>query len=142
MSHLSSISIPKIVQAALFDFGWGQAMELEKKALHHNGTWELVPLPPNKKTVGCKWVFTVKFHPGGSVEWLKARLVAKGYTQTYGIDYDDTFSPVAKISSFRVLISLATNLDWPLFQLDVKNAFLHGDLCEEVYMEQPLGFVA
>jgi transposase InsO family protein len=142
VSHLSSISIPKTVQVALSDSGWRQAMELEMKALHHNGTWELVPLPPDKKTVGCKWVYTVKFHPDGLVERLKARLVAKGYTQTYGIDYDDTFSPVAKISSVRVLISLATNLDWPLFQLDVKNAFLHGDLCEEVYMEQPPGFVA
>jgi hypothetical protein len=80
VSHLSSISIPKIVQAALSDSGWRQAMELEMKALHHNGTWELVPLQPNKKTVGCKWVYTVKFHPDGSVEQLKARLVAKGYT--------------------------------------------------------------
>jgi len=117
-------------------------MELEMSALHQNGTWELVPLPPHKKTVGCKWVFTVKFNPDGSVDRLKARLVAKGYTQTYGIDYDETFSPVAKISSVRVLISLAATLDWPLFQLDVKNAFLHGDLHEEVYMEQPPGFVA
>jgi hypothetical protein len=117
-------------------------MELEMKALHQNGTWELVPLPPSKKTVGCKWVYTVKFNPNGSIERLKARLVAKGYTQTYGIDYDETFSPVAKISSVRILISLAANLNWPLFQLDVKNAFLHGDLHKEVYMEQPPGFVA
>jgi hypothetical protein len=117
-------------------------MELEMKALHQNGTWELVPLPPSKKTVGCKWVYTAKFNPDGSVERLKASLVAKGYTQTYGIDYDETFSPVAKISSVRILISLAANLNWPLFQLDVKNDFLHGDLHEEVYMEQPPGFVA
>ena len=68
VSHLSSVSIPKKVQAAISDFGWRQAMELEMKALHHNGTWELVPLPPNKKTVGCEWVYTVKFHPDGSIE--------------------------------------------------------------------------
>lgn len=117
-------------------------MELEMAALHQNGTWDLVPLPPDKQTVGCKWVYTVKFHPDGSIDRLKARLVAKGYTQTYGIDYEETFSPVAKISSVLVFIYLAANLDWPLFQLDVKNSFLHGDLHEEVYMEQPPGFVA
>jgi hypothetical protein len=115
ISHLSTVSTPKTVQDALFDSGWRQAMELEMKALHQNGTWELVPLPPSKKTVGCKWVYTVKFNPDGSVERLKACLVAKGYTQTYGIDYDETFSPVAKISSVRILISLAANLNWPLF---------------------------
>ena len=140
ISHISTVSTTKIVQDALSDSGW--AMELEMKALHQNGTWELVPLPPSKKTVGCKWVYTVKFNPDGSIERLKARLVAKGYTQTYGIVYDETFSPVTKISYVRILISLDTNLNWPLFQLDVKNAFLQGDLHEEVYMEQPPGFVA
>jgi hypothetical protein len=112
-------------------------MELEMKALHQNGT-----LPPAKKIVGCKWVYTVKYNLDSSVEQLKAHLVAKGYTQTYGIDYDETFSLVAKISSICILISSAANLNWPLFQLDVKNVFLHGDLHEEVYMEQPPGFVA
>jgi hypothetical protein len=99
------------MQTAISDFGWRQAMELEMKALHHNGAGELVPLPPNKKTIGCKWVYTVKFHPNGSIEQLKAQLIAKGYLKTYGIDYNDTFSPVAKISSIHVLISMATNLD-------------------------------
>jgi hypothetical protein len=98
-------------------------MELEIKDLHQNGTWELVPLLPAKKIAGCKWVYTVKFNPNGLVERLKARLVAKGYIQTYGFDFDETFSLVAKISSVCFLISLAANLNWPLFQLDIKNAF-------------------
>jgi hypothetical protein len=79
-SHLSPLSTPKIVQDAFSDSGWRQAMELETKALHQNGMWELVPLPLAKKTIGCKWVYTVKFNLDGSVEQLKARLVAKGYT--------------------------------------------------------------
>ena len=111
------------------------------EALYSNGTWEFVALPPSKSPIGCHWVYSVKVGPNGQVDRLKDRLVAKGYTQLYYSDYYDTFSPVAKIASVYLLLSMATMRTWPLFQLDIKNVFLHGDLIEEVYMEQPLGFV-
>ncbi|KAH9735881.1 protein kinase domain-containing protein [Citrus sinensis] len=112
----------------------------EMRALHDNGTWEVVDLPKGKKVVGSKWVFTVKYKADGEVEKYKARLVAQGFTQTYGIDYEETFALMAKLNSIQVLLSLAVNLDWELHQLDVKNAFLNGTLNEKVYMKIPLGF--
>ena len=139
---IDSVSVPRNHLDALTDDGWKQAMQLEMSALLQNKTWDLTDLPPGKQVVGCRWVFTVKHNPDGSVERLKARLVAKGYTQTFGVDFFETFSPVARLNSVRIIISLAATFDWPLYQLDIKNAFLHGDLQEEVYMEQPPGFVA
>jgi len=91
--------------------------------------------------VGCRWVYTLKYHPDGSVDRYKARLVAKCYTQTYGMDYFETFFTVARLNFIRILFSIAVNLSWSLFQLDV-NAFLYGDLKEKVYMEQPPGYIA
>ncbi|KAL6313697.1 hypothetical protein AAG906_010115 [Vitis piasezkii] len=142
VASLDSVSIPKTVKEALNHPGWYNAMLEEIQALEVNHTWNLVDLPIGKNVVGCKWVFAIKVNPNGSVARLKARLVAKGYAQTYGVDYSDTFSPVARLASIRLIISIAASQHWPLHQLDIKNAFLHGDLQEEVYMEQPPGFVA
>ena len=104
------------------------------------GTWFIYLLGRNSLVfVGC---FTVKVNPDGSIARLKACIVAKGHAQTYGVDYSDTFSPVAEKTYVRLFISLATTYNWDLHQLDIKNVFLHGHLQEEVYMEQPPRFVA
>ena len=124
---LDSVSIPKSLSDALSHGDWRQAMKEEMTTFEKNGTWDFISLPKGKKAIGCKWVYTVKMNPNGSVARLKACLVAKGYAQTYGVDYTDTFSPIAKLSSVRSLISLVATHHWPLFQLDVKNAFLHED---------------
>ncbi|RVW64783.1 Retrovirus-related Pol polyprotein from transposon TNT 1-94 [Vitis vinifera] len=107
VSAISSVSLPKSTHEALSHPGWRQAMVDEMAALHSNGTWDLVVLPSGKSTVGCRWVYAVKVGSDGQVDRLKARLVAKGYTQVYGSDYGDTFSPVAKIASVRLLLSMA-----------------------------------
>jgi hypothetical protein len=116
-------------------------MDEEVAALDANATWELVVLPEDKKAIRCKWVYKIKHNADRSVSRYKVRLVAKGYAQTYGIDYKETYSPVAKMTTVRVIIAMATTKGWSLHQMDVKNVFLPGDLQEEVYMEQPLGYV-
>jgi hypothetical protein len=117
---LSLCRIPTDIHEALTDSKWTQAVKEEMEALLKNETWTLVTLPKGKKTVGCKWVFSIKHKVDDSIDRYKARLVAKGYTQTYGVDYQETFSPVAKLNTIRVLLSLAANHDWPLHQFDVK----------------------
>ena len=116
-------------------------MDDEMQSLQKNQTWDLVQLPKGKKEIGCKWVYTKKEGPTGkdSVRF-KGRLVAKGYAQTEGIDYNEVFSPVVKHSSIRILLAMVAQFDLELAQLDVKTAFLHGDLEEEIYMSQPDGF--
>jgi hypothetical protein len=120
---------------------WDNAMDEEMAALDANATWELVALPKDKKAIGCKWVYKVKHNANGFVNRYKARLVAKGYAQTYGIDYEETYSAVAKMTIVKAIIAMAVTKGWSLHQMDVKNVFLHGDLHREVYMEQPLGYV-
>uniref|UniRef100_A0A2N9IJ59 Uncharacterized protein n=1 Tax=Fagus sylvatica TaxID=28930 RepID=A0A2N9IJ59_FAGSY len=117
-----------------------QAMADELDALHKTHTWDMTTLPPGKSAVGCKWVYKIKTRADGSVERYKARLVARGFTQEYGIDYEETFAPVARLTSVRSLLAVAAVRHWPLFQMDVKNAFLNGDLLEEVYMQPPPGY--
>ncbi|KAB2617029.1 hypothetical protein D8674_012898 [Pyrus ussuriensis x Pyrus communis] len=114
VSQMAGVKIPTKVEEALQDPRWIEAMKVEMEALQRNGTWNVVPLPYGKRPVGCKWVFTIKHKTDGSIDRYKARLVAKGYTQTFGVDYQETFAPVAKMNTIRVLLSLAANFDWPL----------------------------
>jgi transposase InsO family protein len=120
---------------------WIAAMEDEHQSLLRNGTWELVDLPEGRSAVKCKWVFKTKRKSNDTIDRFKARLVAKGFTQRKGIDYEETFSPVVKHNSLRAILSVAAAEDMDVIQLDVKTAFLHGDLNEEIFMEQPEGFV-
>jgi hypothetical protein len=113
---------------------WQQAMADELDALHKTHTRDMTTLPSGKSAVGCKWVYKIKTRTDGSVERYKARLVARVFTQEYGIDYEETFAPVARLTSVRSLLAVAAVRHWPLFQMDVKNAFLNSDLLEEVYM--------
>lgn len=123
------------------DADWRATIAEEFDALLANSTWDLVPFPSFVNLISCKWVYKVKQNLDGFLERLKARLVAQGYTQQHNIDYSETFSPVVKPPTIRTVLSIAFSSRWPLRQLDVKNAFLHGSLSEEVYMPQPLGFV-
>ncbi len=114
---------------------WDNAMDEEMVALDANATWELVALPKDKKTIRCKWVYKIKHNVDGPVSRYKARLDAKGYAQTYGIDYEETYSPIAKMTTIKAIIAMAVTKGWSLHQMDVKNVFLYGDLQEEMCME-------
>lgn len=132
---------PIFFQDAEREERWREAMRVEIKSIEKNLTWELVDLPPQAKKIGVKWVYKTKLNGEGKVERCKARLVAKGYSQTAGIDYTEVFAPVARWDTIRSLLALAAQRGWCVFQLDVKSAFLYGELKEEVYVDQPEGFI-
>ena len=139
LTAISSVQEPHTFQQANSKEEWRQAMHEELQALNQNNTWSVVKLPKNKHAVGSRWVYKIKFKANGTIDRYKARLVAQGYTQTFGVDYKETFAPVAKMNTIRVLLSVAVNNGWMMCQMDVKNAFLHGKLEEEVYMKLPPG---
>ena len=117
-------------------------MEEEMEAIEENSIWHLTTLPPGHRAIGLKWVYKVKKDTQGAVLKHKARLVAKGYVQQHGIDYDEVFAPVDRLESVRLLLALAASAGWDVHHMDVKSAFLNGELEEEVYVQQPPGFAA
>ena len=121
---------------------WQKAMDREMESMYSNSVWSLVEAPKGVKPIGCKWIYKRKRGSDGKVETFKARLVAKGYTQKEGIDYEETFSPIAMLKSIRILLAVAASLDYEIWQMDVKTAFLNGNLNEDIYMQQPEGFKA
>ena len=152
----NGISKPKLCYKALVDYTqtkplsyrvaykfpqWVKAMDEEFSALQRQKTWSLVPTVPGINLVGCKWVYKLKLHSDGTIARYKARLVAKGFHQQIGVDYSETFSLVVKLATVRLVLSIAVSCNWPLRQLDVSNAFFHGFLKEEVYIEQPPCYV-
>ena len=120
---------------------WIKAMNLEMESMYFNSVWELIDQPDEVRPIGCKWIYKRKRDHMGKVQTYKAQLVAKGYTQVEGVDYEETFSPVAMIKSIRILLSIATFYNYEIWQMDVKTAFLNGNLEENIYMVQPEGFI-
>nr|GFB51621.1 putative retrotransposon Ty1-copia subclass protein [Tanacetum cinerariifolium] len=142
--ELGDLDEPANYKVALLDpesDKWLDAMNVKMQSMKDNEVWDLVKLPPDGKTVGSKWLFKKKTDMDGAVHTYKARLVAKGCTQTYGVNYEETLCSVADIRAIRILIAIAAYYDYEIWQMDVKTVFLNGHLYEEVYMEQPKGFV-
>ncbi|XP_047949140.1 uncharacterized mitochondrial protein AtMg00820-like [Salvia hispanica] len=131
---ISLFLLPKSALEALLIPIWKAAMLSEFLALLKNKTWILTTLPPGKNLIGCTWIFKLKFHLSGAIARHKARLVAQGFSQQPGFDFNETFSPVVKPTTIRVILSLAVSLGWIITHLDVNNAFLNGDLKEDIYM--------
>ncbi|GJT01421.1 ribonuclease H-like domain, reverse transcriptase, RNA-dependent DNA polymerase [Tanacetum coccineum] len=131
---------PKNYKEASSDQKWIEAMKTELDSINRNNTWELTTLPTGHKAIGLKWIFKTKKDANGDIIKHKARLVAKGYIQQHGIDFEEVFAPVARMETIRLLLAIAATNKWEVHHLDVKSAFLHGDLKEEVYVTQPEGF--
>lgn len=134
LTNLSSSHEPRSYVQAKDDSKWVEAMNHEIDDLERNGTWIISELPPRKLAIGCKWAYKIKRHPDGKIDIYKARHVAKGFHQIEGIDYNESFSPVAKPVIVRVLLTVATAKQWSIHQIDINNAYLHGSIDEEVYM--------
>ncbi|CAJ2672171.1 unnamed protein product [Trifolium pratense] len=134
-------SDPIMFTEAVKEEKWKKAMDAEIEAIEKNKTWELTDLPKGQKTIGVKWVYKTKLNEKGEIDKFKAKLVVKGYKQEHGVDYEEVFAPVARQDTIRLVVSLAAQNSWPVFQLDVKSAFLNGELVEQVYIEQPPGYV-
>ena len=140
MSKITKHSACLHFKQAVTNPHWVAAMNEELEALELNDTWEITPLPHGKSAIGCKWLYKTKYHSDGTLERHKSRLVVLGNKQKYGIDYEETFAPVAKLATVRSLLAVAAIKDWAVHQMDVKNAFLHGDLQETVFMKLPPGY--
>ncbi|MBE3102865.1 MAG: hypothetical protein IMZ40_01355 [Bacilli bacterium] len=140
--HFLATEEPSSFSEASSDASWRRAMEEEMSAIEANSTWRLATLPPGHRAIGLKWVYKVKKDAQGAILKHKARLVAKGYVQQHGIDYDEVFAPVARLESVRLLLAQAASAGWDVHHMDVKSAFLNGELEEEVYVQQPPGFAA
>lgn len=137
LSCAASIHEPierKSYRAASEQKEWQEAMIEEVEALQSQGTWVLVPKPIDRNIVGCKWVYKLKKNADGTISRYKARLVAQGFSQTEGLDYTETFSPIVRHSTVRIILALTASSGWKLRQFDVKNTFLHGDLQEDIFM--------
>lgn len=132
---------PLTFHDAIKDSKWQHAMDEEIKSIEKNNTWDLVELPKGQKSIGVKWIYKTKLNKDGGVDKYKARLVVKGYNQEFGVDYKEVFAPVARLDTIRLVLAMAAQNFWFIYQLDVKSAFLHGELKEEVYVDQPLGYV-
>jgi hypothetical protein len=131
---------PTCFEEAIQKKEWADAMIEEYQSIIKNDVWEIVPIPKSKDVVSSKWLFKIKHVVDGSIEKYKARFVAHGFSQKEGIEYEETFTPVARYTSIRTIIALVAKMKWKLHQMDVKTSFLNGVIEEEVYIEQPQGF--
>lgn len=139
--YLMGVEEPMNYSQAVKDRNWKIAMEKEMHSIEANHTWKLTELPAGKKTIGLKWILKLKKDAQGNITKQKARLVAKGYVQEQGVDFDEVYAPVTRLETVRLLLALAAKCEWEVHHLDVKTAFLNGDISEDVYVLKPEGFV-